>query len=66
LGTRRSNYTSLGPGSASAEFFDIGYPVPVSVVAGKSKVTVRFQSTGGNEIAAVFGLRMIRADAPLD
>ena len=55
-----------GPGSASAEFFDIGYPVPVSVVAGKSKVTVRFQSTGGNEIAAVFGLRMIRADAPLD
>lgn len=28
--------------------------------------TVRFQPTGGNEIAAVFGLRMIRADAPLE
>ena len=27
---------------------------------GKSKVTVRFQATGGNQIAAVFGLRMIR------
>ena len=55
-----------GPGSASAEFFDIVYPLPASVVAGKSKVTVRFQSTGGNEIAAVFGLRMIRADATLE
>ena len=28
--------------------------------------TVRFQPNGGNEIAAVFGLRMIRADAPLE
>ena len=36
------------------------------LVAGKSKVTVRFQATGGNEIAAVFGLRTIRADAPLE
>ncbi len=54
-----------GPGSASAEFFDIGYSLPASLVAGKAKVTVRFQATGGNEIAAVFGLRMIRSDAPL-
>ena len=53
-----------GPGSASAEFFDVDYPLPATLVAGKSKVTVRFQATGGNEIAAVFGLRMIRADAP--
>ena len=28
---------------------------------GKQKVTVRFQATNGNEIAAVFGLRMVRA-----
>jgi DUF1680 family protein len=44
-------------------FFDVGYPVPTNLVAGKQKVTVRFQATNGNEIAAVFGLRMIRADA---
>ena len=54
-----------GPGSASAEFFDVLYPLPASLVSGKSTVTVRFQATGGNEIAAVFGLRMVRADAPL-
>lgn len=34
------------------------------MIGGKKKVTVRFQATGGNEIAAVFGLRMIRAKAP--
>jgi hypothetical protein len=26
-------------------------------------VTVRFQATGGNETAGVYGIRMIRADA---
>ena len=52
-----------GPGSASAEFFDVEYALPAALVTGKSNVTVRFQATGGNEIAAVFGLRMIRADA---
>jgi hypothetical protein len=33
-------------------------------VAGKQKVTVRFEATGGNEIAGVFGLRMIRSEGP--
>ena len=67
-GTRigRQKIERQGPGSASAEFFDVAYPLPAAVVADKSRVTVRFQATGGNEIAAVFGLRMIRADAPLD
>lgn len=55
-----------GPGSASAEFFDASYLLPANLIAGKSKVTVRFEATGGNEIAAVFGLRTIRADYPLD
>ncbi|HEU5122958.1 MAG TPA: beta-L-arabinofuranosidase domain-containing protein [Verrucomicrobiae bacterium] len=44
-------------------FFDVEYPIPDELVNGKQKVTVRFQATDGNEIAAVFGLRMIRADA---
>jgi uncharacterized protein len=44
-------------------FFDVEYPVPAEAVKGKEKVTVKFQATQGNEIGAVFGLRMIRADA---
>lgn len=44
-------------------FFDAEYAIPAELVKGRQKVTVRFQATGGNEIAAVFGIRMIRADA---
>jgi len=44
-------------------FFDVEYAVPANLVQGKQKLTVRFQATNGNEIAAIFGLRMIRADA---
>ncbi len=46
------------------KFFDVEYPVPGESVKDKQKVTVRFQATQGNEIGCVFGLRMIRADAP--
>lgn len=44
-------------------FFDVEYAVPANLVQGKEKVTVRFQAANGNSIAAVFGVRMIRADA---
>jgi uncharacterized protein len=44
-------------------FFDVNYAIPADLVKDKQKVTVRFQSTNGNEIAAVFGIRTIRADA---
>ena len=44
-------------------FFDFEYAIPSELVKDKQKVTVRFQATNGNEIAAVFGVRMIRADA---
>lgn len=44
-------------------FFDVEYAVPEALVRDKKSVTVRFQSTNGNEIAGVFGIRMIRADA---
>lgn len=44
-------------------FFDVEYALPVDPVRGKQKVTVRFEATNGNEISAVFGIRMIRADA---
>jgi hypothetical protein len=44
-------------------FFDVEYPISSTLLHGKQKATVRFQATNTNEIAAVFGLRMIRADA---
>jgi hypothetical protein len=47
-----------------ARFFDVEYVIPPALVAGKQKVVVRFQATNGNEIAPVFGVRMIRGDAP--
>jgi uncharacterized protein len=43
-------------------FFDVEYPVPGSLTRDKKSVTVRFQATNGNEVAAVFGVRTIRAD----
>ena len=49
--------------SSPARFYDVEYTVPANIVQGKKKVTVRFQATAGNTIAAVFGIRMIRADA---
>jgi DUF1680 family protein len=44
-------------------FFDVEYTIPPDLLKGRQKVTVRFEATNGNEIAAVFGLRMIRVDA---
>ena len=52
---------------ASSEplFQDFEYPIPADLVKGKAKVTVRFQSvTGGGAVGPVFGVRVIRADAP--
>jgi hypothetical protein len=39
------------------------YKVRSDLLKNKQRVTVRFQATGNNEIAAVFGIRTIRADA---
>ena len=49
------------PGTVSGHFFDVEYMVPAEAITGKKKITVRFQATGGNEIGAVFGVRLIRA-----
>ncbi len=51
------------PGSSSGRFFDAEYMIPADLLKDKKKVTVRFQATGGNDVATVFGIRMIRADA---
>jgi DUF1680 family protein len=50
------------PGSAAGRFFDVEYKIPRDLVKNKARLTVRFQATGNNEIAAVFGIRTIRAD----
>jgi len=42
----------------------VEYPLPTRLVEGRQKVTVRFQSTEGREIAAVFGVRVVRAEEP--
>ncbi len=47
-------------------FFDVNYPVPPALVQNKKKVVVRFEATGGNEIGAVVGVRMIRNDKAAD
>jgi len=44
-------------------FFDVKYPLPVEIVRGKRKVTVRFQAKQGDAIPGVFGIRTVRADA---
>src|SRR3989442_14934115 len=51
------------PGSATGSFFDVEYKLPADVVKDKKKVTVRFQATGNNEVAAVYGVRLIRTNA---
>jgi hypothetical protein len=44
-------------------FFDIEYLIPAALIQNKQRVTVRFETSGDNDIPGVFGVRMIRADA---
>jgi hypothetical protein len=44
------------------QFADVNFLIPADLIAGKSKVTVRFQATDGNEIGGIFGVRTVRAD----
>jgi DUF1680 family protein len=46
------------------KFYDVEYLLPARLVRGKTIVTVRFEAKPGSQIATVFGLRMIRGDAP--
>lgn len=50
------------PGREGLKFFDVNYSLPPDLVKGKTKVTIRFEATGGNEIGAVFGLRTYRSN----
>jgi len=50
------------PGGPSGRVYDIDYKLPAELVKDKKKLTVKFQSSGGNETATVYGIRIIRAD----
>jgi len=57
-GTRVQAETRLQ--SSVSRFVDQHYDVPRTLLDGKTRVTVRFEATNGNEIAAVFGVRFVR------
>jgi hypothetical protein len=42
------------------DFFDVEYALPAALVSGKQKVTVRFEAAAGGEVAAVYGIRVVR------
>jgi len=44
------------------QFVDLNYAIQPELLTGKSKVTVRFQATEGNDIGGIFGVRTVRAD----
>jgi uncharacterized protein len=50
------------PGSAAGKFFDVEYKLPAELLVGKTKITLRFSAKVGNEIAAVYGVRVARSD----
>ena len=43
----------------TAKFYDVEYPVPKELAAGKDKITVRFQAADRSDIGPIFGLRTI-------
>jgi DUF1680 family protein len=43
-------------------FFDVSYPIPAEAVAGRSKVTVRFEALEGQETGTVYGIRVVRSE----
>jgi len=43
-------------------FFDVEYQVPSDWIAGKNKITVRFEATNGRSTPSVFGVRIVRSD----
>jgi len=50
------------PAGSDSRFFDVMYPLAPELLAGKQKVTVRFQTAQGSEVPAVFGIRLVRAN----
>jgi uncharacterized protein len=45
---------------SESRFYDREYSLPLALVQGKTTLTIRFEAKDGNEIAPVYGLRLIR------
>ncbi|GAB3569139.1 glycoside hydrolase family 127 protein [Spirosoma luteolum] len=43
----------------ASQFYDIAYPLPPALTAGKSMVTIRLQAKPGQSAGPVYGLRMV-------
>ena len=59
-GTKIGSYT---PNETASGFYPAQYAVPAGLVAGKTKVTVRFQANGASRIVPVCGVRIVRSNA---
>jgi len=42
-------------------FYGVEYPVPKATIAGRERITVRFQAKPGSTAGGVFDLRLLRA-----
>ncbi|MHB8055476.1 MAG: beta-L-arabinofuranosidase domain-containing protein [Candidatus Aminicenantales bacterium] len=49
-----------------ATYTNVSYRLPESLVAGKKKVTVRFEGLEGSETGTVYGIRIVRAQEHLE
>jgi hypothetical protein len=54
------------PFDSDSRFYDRAYALPPALVQGKTQLTIRFQALEGNEVAPVYGLRLIRAGGEPD
>ncbi|MGH9410771.1 MAG: DUF6805 domain-containing protein, partial [Vicinamibacterales bacterium] len=50
----------FAPNQNAKGFWDAQYPIPAALVAGKKKVTVRFEASVNDRIAPVFGIRIVK------
>jgi hypothetical protein len=50
------NISNKKPG----EFFDVAYEIPQNLIAGKSKITVKFLPHDGHRAGPVFGVRTVK------
>lgn len=54
-----SEIAKFSPNASATGFFFTEYPIPANLIAGKNKVTVKFQAAPNGRIAPVFGVRTI-------
>ncbi len=46
------------------KFIDVEYAIPPESQRGQSKLTIHFEAASGDELPAILGVRLVRADAP--